>query len=135
MPLITWSDSLSVHIKEVDSQHQRLVQLVNDVFDAVNAKKGNDILKKVLNELIDYTKYHFATEERLMNAHDYPERVKHKEEHDDLTKQVLDFQKKFKEGKAMLDILLMNFLKEWLIKHIIGSDKKFGPYLNSKGVS
>ncbi|MEO5357154.1 MAG: bacteriohemerythrin [Nitrospirae bacterium YQR-1] len=135
MSLVTWSESLSVHVKEFDGQHQKLVQLLNDVYDAVAAKKGNDVLRKVLGDLIDYTKYHFETEEKYMDTYGYPEGLKHKQEHKDLTDKVLDFHGKFVAGKAIVDILVMNFLQEWLVKHILDSDKKYGLYLNTKGVS
>ncbi|MBF0319018.1 MAG: hemerythrin family protein [Nitrospirae bacterium] len=135
MPIITWSDSLSVQVKEFDGQHQKLVQLLNDVYDAVTAKKSNETLKKVIGELIEYTKYHFSTEEKYMDTYDYPQRSEHIQEHTDLTNQVLDFHNKFIAGKAVVDLLLMNFLKDWLTKHILGSDKKYGLYLNTKGVS
>ncbi|MBF0565357.1 MAG: bacteriohemerythrin [Nitrospirae bacterium] len=135
MPLVTWTDNLSVHIKEIDTQHQKLVKLINDLFDAVTAKKGKDVLTKVLNELVDYTRYHFTAEEKLMATHNYPDLAKHKPEHEELTRKVLDFQKQFNEGKAMIDLLLMNFLKDWLVKHILGTDKKYSSYLNGKGVS
>ncbi|MBI3592188.1 MAG: hemerythrin family protein, partial [Nitrospirae bacterium] len=77
---------------------------------------------------------HFANEENMMKTHAYPDYLKHKAEHDNLTKQALDLQKQHKEGKPVLTIELMTFLKNWLSNHIMGTDKKYSPFLNSKGI-
>ncbi|MBF0541394.1 MAG: hemerythrin family protein [Nitrospirae bacterium] len=135
MALITWSSSMSVKVKEFDEHHQKLVKLLNNMHDAVEAKKGNDVIEKVLNELISYTRYHFAAEEKMFDTHKYPGTPKQKQAHADFTKKLLDFQAKFKSGNAIVDILLMNFLKSWLTTHIMGDDKQYGPFFNSKGVS
>lgn len=135
MPLITWNDSLSVHIKEFDEHHKKILKLLNGLFDAVSAKKGNAAIESVIGELVDYTRYHFAAEEKLMNKHSFPWVSGHEHEHKELIAKVVEFQKQFKEGKAMVDLSLLNFLKEWLTKHIMGTDKKYSPFLKEKGVS
>jgi hemerythrin len=134
MALIAWEDKLSVNIKEIDEQHKNLINLVNEMHDAMKAGKGNDTIGKVLSGLVDYTKMHFATEERLMNAHGYPEYLKHKKEHDDLTRKAVDLQNQFQSGKAVLNLEVMQFLRDWLTKHIMGTDKTYGPFLNGKGI-
>ncbi|MBF0556314.1 MAG: hemerythrin family protein [Nitrospirae bacterium] len=134
MPLIMWNSSLSVQIEEFDDHHKKIVKLLNSLFDAVAARKGNSTIEPVVGELIDYTRYHFAAEEKLMDKCSYPWVAAHKHEHDELTRKVLDFQKQFKEGKAMVDLHLLNFLKEWLTKHIMVTDKKYSPFLKEKGI-
>ncbi|QWR76080.1 bacteriohemerythrin [Candidatus Magnetomonas plexicatena] len=134
MSLITWNDNLSVGVKELDDQHKKLIALINELFDAVTARKGKDALGPVLSELVEYTKYHFGNEERLFATHGYVNAAAHKQEHDDLTQKVISFDAQFKAGRAMVDLLLMNFLKDWLTKHIVGTDKKYSAFLNEKGI-
>jgi hemerythrin len=134
MPLLTWSDSLSVGVQDIDVQHKRLVELINQLHDAMGQGKGRAVLGKTLDGLIDYTRTHFAMEERLMATQAYPGAVRHKAEHDALTKQVLDLQSKFLIGQATVTLEVMKFLKDWLSNHILTLDKQFGAYLNSKGV-
>jgi len=134
MALLTWDNKYSVGINEIDIQHKKLFTLVNDLNEAMRVGKGKDVLSKILSGLIDYTKTHFATEERLMKIHSYNDSVKHKVEHDKLTRQVLDFQKSFNEGKLAMSLEIMNFLKKWLEEHIFKSDKVFGKFLGEKGV-
>jgi len=134
MPLITWNDNYSVNISEIDSQHKKLIELINQLHEAMRVGKGKDILGKILGELVNYTVYHFGTEEKLFNKYGYHEFVKHKKQHDDLTGQVRDTADKFGKGDNIITVEVMNFLKNWLNDHILASDKKYAPFLNSKGV-
>ena len=68
MPLITWTDNLSVNHTEIDNQHKKLVDLINILFDAMKAGKGTDVLNKIFAELTSYTIYHFTYEEKLMES-------------------------------------------------------------------
>lgn len=135
MALMQWNDKLSVGIAVIDADHKKLVGMVNDLYDAVSAGKGADKMGRILDGLIDYTKSHFAREEAFFAQHGYPESAAHKKEHADLARQVLDVQAKYKAGAtSTLSLQVMNFLKDWLLKHIQGSDKKYAPFLNAKGV-
>lgn len=134
MSFFAWTNQFSVNVKEIDDQHKRLVELLNELFVAMRERKGKDVLGNVLTGLIDYTKTHFATEERLMIHHSYPEYSSHKKEHTELTQKVIDLAKDYKNGKITLSIEVGLFLKDWLNNHIIGTDKKLGAFLKSKGV-
>lgn len=135
MALITWSDSLSVKVKQFDDQHKKLVDMVNQLFDAMKTGKGNQVMADILKQLIAYTQTHFAAEERLMKQYGYPDFEAHKKEHNALVVQVLDLQKQFQEGKAVLTQNVMTFLRDWLSKHIQGDDRKYGVFFNGKGVA
>ncbi|MGB9196095.1 MAG: bacteriohemerythrin [Terriglobales bacterium] len=135
MPLIAWNTRLSVGIDSIDKEHQKLVGLLNDFYDAVQNGKGKESLSKVLAGLIDYTKVHFANEEQLFAKTSYPDAAAHKNAHDDLTHQVLEIQKKYLQGaNATLSIETLNFLKNWLLTHIQGTDKKYTSHLASHGI-
>ncbi|MBI3644598.1 MAG: bacteriohemerythrin [Acidobacteriales bacterium] len=135
MPLMTWTDKLSVGIKAIDDDHKKLVSMVNELYGGIVAGHGKETLGKVLDELVNYTKFHFAREEGFFAKTGYPAAAAHKKEHDDLTKQVLDVQAKYKSGAlATLSLEVMNFLKNWLVNHIQGSDQKYAPHLNAKGI-
>lgn len=134
MPLMTWKDDYSVNIKVIDLQHKKLVDLLNQIFDATHAGRGKEVVDKILNDLISYTKVHFATEEEFMKKHGYPAFPRHKAEHDTLTQQVIEFQREYQAGRSSLSVELMQFLRDWLQKHILGTDKQYTPFLNAKGV-
>lgn len=135
MSLMAWNDRLSVGIASIDKEHQKLVGLLNEFYVAVQAGHGKESLAKVLAALIDYTKVHVANEEQLFAKTGYPEAAAHKKAHDDLTQQVVEIQKKIREGgNTMLSIETLNFLKNWLLTHIQGTDKKYSSYLTSHGI-
>ena len=134
MALITWSDSLSVGVKEFDQQHQKLIGMVNELHDAMKTGKGTDMLGRTLSGLVTYTAQHFAAEEKLMSQHGYPEFPLHQGEHKKLVDQVKKLQADLASGKSVLTLEVMTFLKDWLSKHIQGTDKKYGPFFNQKGV-
>lgn len=134
MAFFNWEDRFSVGIAEIDMQHRKLVQMLNELYDAMKAGKGNEMVGKILGAMIQYTAGHFATEERCMKLHGYPDFAAHKKEHDSLTQQVLDLQEQFKTGQAALSVKVGSFLKSWLINHISGTDMAYSPYLRSKGM-
>ncbi len=134
MALITWQDSYSVKIRKFDDEHKKLIALINQLHDAMRIGRGGQVIGTVLQSLIDYTASHFASEEAMMKLHAYPDYERHKKEHNLLVMKVLDIQKEIKSGKAPLSHEIMFFLKQWLQTHIQGEDKKYGPFLNAKGL-
>ncbi|SPE29474.1 Hemerythrin-like metal-binding protein [Acidobacteriia bacterium SbA2] len=132
--LFHWDSTYSVNIGILDTQHKTLVAMVNDLHQAMTEGSGKDKLRGILSNLVKYTQAHFATEERLMQSHGYPDFLAHKSQHEDLTNTVLDLQSRFLSNQVGLSIEVMEFLKDWLVKHILGSDKKYTPFLNAKGV-
>jgi hemerythrin len=135
MAVMEWSPAFSVKVKKFDDQHKKLIDLLNQLHDAMKAGQGNAMLGLVLQSLITYTATHFKEEEQVMQANGYPDLPQHKIEHEKLVKQVLDLQKKFQSGGGVLTLTVMSFLKDWLTSHIQGVDKKYGIFLNAKGIS
>lgn len=135
MAFFTWDDKYSVGIRELDNQHKVLIDILNELFDAMQAGKTNDVLEKILRKLVDYTKTHFDNEEKYMQKFAYPDFAAHKAQHVKFVDQVANFKKDFDAGKLALSISLSSFLKDWLVQHISGTDKKYGPFFNSKGLS
>ncbi len=135
MSLIGWNDNLSLHIGEIDRQHQHLVKMVNELNDAMRQGKGKEVLSKTLSGLITYTASHFGTEEKYFKQYEYPATADHKKEHQAFVAKVVDFKEKFEGGRVGLSIEIMNFLSDWLIKHIQGSDKQYGPFLKAHGLN
>lgn len=135
MPMLKWNDKLSVGIASIDEEHKKLVKMLNDLYDGIMSGHGKETLGNVLDSLVEYTRVHFAHEEKFFAQTGYKEAVLHKKEHDELTKQVIEIQGKYKSGAiSTLSIELMQFLKNWLVKHIQIEDKKYSPHLISKGV-
>lgn len=123
MTYLKWTDDLAVGNTFIDNDHQKLIDMVNRLHELMAEGKGKDVIGKVLNNLITYTKEHFRREEDLMRSLRYPDFIAHHEEHEKLLQQVLDLHQKFESGAATLSIQVLHFLRDWLINHIGKSDK------------
>ncbi|MFW5734844.1 MAG: bacteriohemerythrin, partial [Oceanidesulfovibrio sp.] len=132
--LITWTNELSVGIGSIDDQHRMLVDLINELNEAMKQRKANDVILDVLDRLKAYVVEHFAHEEKLFDRHGYPESQSHKEVHRKFVDQVSAFETQLKNGRVTLSMEIMKFLKDWLTGHIMGTDKKYAPFLKQKGV-
>jgi len=134
MALFDWRDEYSVKVPSIDAQHRRLVDMLNDLHEGMVSGTGSERLSALLAGLVDYTAKHFAYEESLLVEHGYPLTKEHVAEHQRLVAQVLDFQRKYALSQASINMQLMKFLKDWLIKHILGSDKAYSAHLVERGV-
>ncbi|HPM43296.1 MAG TPA: bacteriohemerythrin [Candidatus Omnitrophota bacterium] len=134
MPLIDWRPEFSVNIEVIDEQHKKLIDNINILHDAMKEGKAKDILSKIFDGLVEYAVNHFATEEGFFYIYDYPQAEEHKKEHDNFKAKVRDMKAKFEGGKVGLPIELSDFLRDWLQKHVLDMDRKYGPFLNDKGV-
>jgi hemerythrin len=132
--LVTWSDRYSVGIPRIDSEHQKLISLVNDLYSAMLEGRGKSVADQILHGMADYTLSHFVNEERLMRLHAYPGFEAHKAEHEKLTKQVKHLQEEARGGKTVVSMEVMRFLQHWLVDHIVGVDKQYSAHLRAAGV-
>lgn len=122
MDLIIWRETFETGYLRVDNQHKHLVKLINDLFNHMSAKNNEVQIRRIFLELYDYTVTHFTMEEMLMKEFEFPDYLKHKDEHSQFIIQIKDFKEKFMSGEAKVNVKLLNFLKEWLLKHIMGTD-------------
>jgi hemerythrin len=134
MAFMEWSNRYGTGVMQIDQEHKRLVALINELYDAMSKGQGDAVLGKVLNGLAAYCKTHFANEERLMQQHGYPAFTEHKGIHDRLTAKVGGMLQDFKDGKALSTVQTVNFLKDWLNKHILETDRKYAPFFQEKGL-
>jgi hemerythrin len=132
MSYLKWSDKYSLNVAEIDEQHKKLVGLVNEMYDAMHAGKGRDMIGTVIAEFVAYTDYHFKAEERLLRQNGYPEYNGHKEMHDNLSRKAHSIKKAFDRGNTPTAIEVMLLLTNWLNTHILEEDRKYKPYAERK---
>jgi hemerythrin len=130
MALFNWSAQYETGIFIVDTQHKKLVDAINILHDAMKDGKGKEKAETTLDFLVDYTVQHFSAEEGLMKQKNYPDFVNHKAIHDKLVSEVKEMRTKYFAGK-ILTMQLSSFLSEWLKNHILGTDKKYVPFLKN----
>jgi hemerythrin-like metal-binding protein len=134
MALITWDARLETGHAAIDEQHKSLVEILNRLHTAMKQGRGKGELEGILVFLKDYTVTHFAMEENLMAQHGYAGAPQHKAIHADLVRQVEELVVRFQAGTGALTLDVMNFLEDWLVKHIQAEDYAFAQDLRAKGV-
>ncbi len=134
MELVVWDDKFNIRIESIDMQHKGLFALINKLFVAMKADKEDEIMELLFNELENYTKTHFKTEEDYFQQFNYENKEAHINEHNAFIRKISEFRKSYeeKEQDASADILI--FLSNWLYNHILISDNRYAGFLLSKGV-
>jgi len=132
MDLFQWNETYNTGIPHIDEEHRKLVGLLNGLYRAMRAGKTDEVLKELLDELVDYTRFHFANEESLMIRHGFPGYTAHKLEHERMTKKVMEFQDGLARGRISLPIEAFQFLRNWLSNHILDVDQCYAPFLTER---
>lgn len=135
MPQFNWDSSYSVKVKRFDDDHQQLFRILNELHDGMRAGRGQEILQNVLHELLQYTEKHFAGEELVMKSAGYPQLQAQVEQHRKFTGKIKEVSAKYEAGGLGMTIEVLDFLTDWLKRHIIGMDKQYSDFLNAKGVA
>ncbi|WP_448187249.1 bacteriohemerythrin [Azospirillum sp. sgz301742] len=126
--MIKWSDALLIGIPEIDDQHRAFVTLV-DRFQALSQHHpSRDKLRAILVDLMSYAEVHFIAEERHMRCAGYPRLVAHALKHHAAAASIHALLAQ-DTGSIERYRFLANFLKTWLVDHIMGDDKAFGAWI------
>ena len=128
---IEWKKSYSVGLDSIDDDHKKLLGMINQLQTASHYTTDDKMIEHILDDLIDYTKYHFSREEKIMLDCEYPNLAAHKKLHQDMIKQVSTFIDDYRLHNTRTIDEVTQFLKSWLINHINGSDKEYVPYLSN----
>ena len=135
MNVFVWDDAkYSIGIAEIDRQHQKLFALFSQLYEAIQEGHAAEVIDSVLTKLVDYTAYHFAHEEKLLRLHGYADEQPHHAEHAKLAEQAKALAARLRSGRGDVTLPTLQFLCDWLRQHILGSDRKFAPFLIAKGV-
>lgn len=130
--LMRWDDKYNTGNFVIDHQHRHLVQLIYELEEVC---QHNDLkpalLETILEEVTNYTVYHFQTEEKIMEQVNYSALEEHKLLHNDFVNKLNLFKIETQKGTAYIDRIFCDFLKDWLIGHIITEDPKFMSEMSS----
>ncbi len=135
MALIKWTEKLSVNIDSIDEQHKVLINMINEFYEKINEKSNNELISNLITKMKDYTLLHFSMEEKLFKQYNYADFEQHKKQHDGFVKKVSDLEGRFKKGEIILSFEITRFLKDWLMDHIQGTDKKYTKFFIEKGIT
>lgn len=134
MSKIQWQDNFNIGIDEIDLQHKKLLQIFNELYalSTDGSQNYRVLIGKTLKKLSNYTHYHFSEEENVMQHYDYPELDTHKSLHQDFINKLSTSTKLILAGDSTQGLQLCSFLLDWILNHILKSDKKMALYINTK---
>ena len=135
MKVMEWGPEYSMHVGELDREHQIWFDMVNRLHQAMFEGTGVELLRTLSNEMMKHTLNHFSHEEQLMAAVQYPGAPAHIRQHDQLRQTARTFMARFERGETTLTIELMQFLSESVKQHIGTIDLEFGQYLNARAAA
>lgn len=125
MAFYEWQESFSVGSNSMDEQHKKLIGLLNHLHDSMKSGKAAKEIGLIVDEMVEYTKFHFSAEEKLMTEKQYVGLASQKAEHAAFVKKAQEFQKEISSGKLAVSLDVLNFLKDWLTNHILIVDMKY----------
>jgi len=130
-PFVVWSNQYSVGVQTIDEQHKGLFALTNDLYDACQEEGGieTDHFKDILQKAVSYVAMHFSTEEKIMLKIGDPNYENHQNEHDIFVKKVMKEAANLNQGGEDTPGIFMNFLRDWISKHVMGTDVRIGQHI------
>lgn len=123
--LVRWTNALATGIPLIDQQHKMLVAYINDLHRAMRQDRTDKVLLEILDALYDYTESHFSTEEQFFTHSAYADCQAHIDIHRKFTAKIAEFRNAVAGGTARVSMKLLDFLKDWLIHHIQGTDQRY----------
>jgi len=132
MELVKWRDAYNTGINMFDEEHRRLVTMINRLYTALRQGEEEPAVKAILQELIDYTREHFAHEEELMERYRYPELDAHRFEHNSFRSTIRDISRMVDHGIDGMGRPLLQMLRDWLLHHIQEIDGRYGRFFREQ---
>jgi hemerythrin len=124
MPRIDWTEQMSVGVPEIDRQHQRLIELFNNLEDGLVRGSASRNVRGLFAELSSYTKYHFSTEVNMLRVEQYAGLDSHLAAHDDFVAKVEALGPMVqRDGIDQAAVEANRFLRGWILKHIVVVDR------------
>lgn len=125
-----WTEEMSVGVEVLDNDHRTLFDLINKLKNAILNDAATQVLDEILDELYDYTDYHFRREEAMMILCGYPDLADHKALHKEMTSRIEQFlEPPPRNTETNTYAELLDFLENWWTDHIMVVDKTYGPFI------
>ena len=131
---ISWNKNLSVHVKEFDNQHKNLIRLIQELYSNMEEARGDAVLKDTLKRLIDYTDYHFGTEELNFKKYGFEGAESHIAQHRSLQKKAKELYRDLESGTSVLSNEVLDFLQDWVMNHILKTDVEYSEFFHGKEI-
>lgn len=133
MEFLEWKDSYNIGVKEIDNQHRGLFDLISRLFTSRLYEPDGKYFLLTLDKFVEYAQLHFSTEERYMQEAQYPKLAEHRHEHELFIAQVSKLVQDVENKEPDIENKTLNFLKDWYLAHILGTDRELEKPFRAKG--
>ena len=134
MSQFVWEEKYDVGVRLFNEQHKQLLNILRDVYKAMEHKQDKAVITEVINNLIKYAKEHLTQEEACLKENKYPDFENHKKLHEVFISKIVQFYEDLKNDKFTVHFEIAVFIKNWITNHIMVIDKQYTDFLNSKGI-
>ena len=124
MGLIQWKKEFSIGVTKIDNQHKKIIKILNQLISQQVIGKTDKEIEEILDNLQDYIKEHFKTEEEYMLKHQYSGYEEQRKEHNQFIDRLFEAQKEYCKNGRLTSINLFNFVWDWFSQHILKLDKQ-----------
>ncbi|MBD2258342.1 hemerythrin family protein [Pseudanabaena sp. FACHB-2040] len=137
MQKFEWTDSLSVGVPMIDTQHKELIAAFNDLSDAIEQGTGSTSIKKLLVFLQYFTEWHFGQEESCAAKHKCPIAGTNQQAHAKFLEIFGELKTRYRESGASEEIArqVHTQLADWLVSHIMTIDTQLGQCIRHRSTS
>ena len=132
--VLEWREEYSVGVALIDEQHRNLFRMINELIDVINAVPTTERIAPILKGLIEYKQKHFATEEGYFHQFNFEGAEEHIAEHRKFNETLEQLKKKNEEDVIELAFELVDFLEDWLINHLLNTDRKYIECFHANGL-
>ena len=131
--IVTFNEMYHLGIKEIDNQHKRIIEMLNKLLQTFKLGNAEQTMLIELNELIDYTQYHFSYEEQLLERTGFPEAEQHADSHQLMLSKILTLRKDYYDNKFEVMYEILQILFRWATNHTTTLDSKYVMHLKRQG--
>jgi hemerythrin-like metal-binding protein len=118
----------------MDDQHGILMDSINELRLALVRGMGREQVGALLEQVVEFTRMHFWSEEQLMEQSGFPGLEEHRAAHRDLLDQIRNGARRLEHGEGVRMRPLLCGLRDGYLKHIECLDSQYGPWLNERGI-
>ena len=131
---LEWEEKYSVEVEEIDNQHKRMFAVINELMDLISTNTPEEHLGEITDGLINYKKFHFATEEKYFKEFNYEGAEEHIQKHKEFNDKLSLLREKYPKNTIDFAFELVDFLEDWLINHLMVVDQKYKECFHEHGL-
>jgi hemerythrin len=130
---VEWDSRYLTGIPLIDSQHKKLIEMTNNLYECCfeGTEDIRECFENAVHGTVEYVKYHFSDEEKILENIKYPGTSAHKKEHENFVRKILEEVRNFEEGKKFVPFIFVRFLRDWILAHIAVEDIKYAVYFSA----